>query len=481
MLNHAEYVLDEGEVELVRTSPALAPAVRQAAANELVPFIGTRFRSEDALRRLVGTLVNAAAILNVAVFRPLLVSALVPECGKAALLPAAVAVELVPGGVVPRERTVGGNLMVFGGTPVDKQLVIDPDRGRLLLIGVANNVGVRVTTYHGFSGPIGAGGYARPASLATPTVAPITGGGALAANAVALNGVTQIDDSATYAPVANLAPVRRVVLQAADRQRPYLELTANWVLDTGVNQNAELILTGLWVGGRRNVANVALVLQGDYERVVIRHASLDPGGTDAQNGVLPAIHLVVAGAVHELTIESSIVGPVRVQGGGAIERLVVRDSIVHSRVPGVVAIDLPAADVSLQRVTVLGAQENQLAVNVNRLDASETLVTGVVDVTNTQAGCFRFSAAPEGSRVPHAYQSHVIKDTAHYFTSRVFGQPGYAQLSRTVPEALRRGAENGAEIGAFSGLLNPIKEDSLQAKVAEFMPFGLIPMFIFET
>src|SRR5207245_1525274 len=116
-------------------------------ADELVPYIGTRFRSEDALRRLVDTLVNKAAIFNVAVFRPLLASALVADCGKAALLPSAVAVELVPGGVVPRERTVGGNLSVFAGNPVDKQLIIDPDRGRLLLIGVAVNVGVRVTAF----------------------------------------------------------------------------------------------------------------------------------------------------------------------------------------------------------------------------------------------------------------------------------------------------------------------------------------------
>ena len=48
-------------------------------------------------------------------------------------------------------------------------------------------------------------------------------------------------------------------------------------------------------------------------------------------------------------------------------------------------------------------------------------------------------------------------------------------------DSMRRGAENGSEIGAFSGLLNPIKLASLQAKVEEYMPFGLIPMYIMET
>ena len=40
---------------------------------------------------------------------------------------------------------------------------------------------------------------------------------------------------------------------------------------------------------------------------------------------------------------------------------------------------------------------------------------------------------------------------------------------------------DGIEIGAFSSLLNPIKLDSLKAKVDEFLPFGLIPHFITET
>jgi hypothetical protein len=46
---------------------------------------------------------------------------------------------------------------------------------------------------------------------------------------------------------------------------------------------------------------------------------------------------------------------------------------------------------------------------------------------------------------------------------------------------LLQGAENGSEIGAFSHLFNPVKLDSLRVKVVEYMPFGLIPFFIYET
>jgi hypothetical protein len=131
--------------------------------------------------------------------------------------------------------------------------------------------------------------------------------------------------------------------------------------------------------------------------------------------------------------------------------------------------------VELRRVTVFGP------VDVHRLDASEALITGVADVTDTQAGCFRFSAAPVGSRLPRPYESHVLADAVHVFTARDFGDPGYAQLSQSAPPELTRGAENGAEIGAFNGLLNPIKLDGLRAKVEEYLPFGLIPIFVPET
>jgi len=129
----------------------------------------------------------------------------------------------------------------------------------------------------------------------------------------------------------------------------------------------------------------------------------------------------------------------------------------------------------LRRVTVLGD------LDVHRLDASEALVGGLVTVADVQTGCFRFGAANAGSTLPHPYRSTELVDTAPLFHSRSFGDPEYAQISAAGPPVLRSGAENGSEIGAFSGLLGPIKADGLRAKVDEFMPFGLIPVLIAET
>ena len=41
--------------------------------------------------------------------------------------------------------------------------------------------------------------------------------------------------------------------------------------------------------------------------------------------------------------------------------------------------------------------------------------------------------------------------------------------------------ENGSEMGVYNELLDPIKRDGLRAKIEEFMPFGLLPHFLFET
>jgi hypothetical protein len=219
--------------------------------------------------------------------------------------------------------------------------------------------------------------------------------------------------------------------------------------------------------------------------------TLDPGGVAAGGNPIGPVPLQVNGLVDLLRIDHSITGPILVDPAATIERLEITDSIVHGppRVlppnPMDPAISSLTGEAHLRRTTVFGD------IDVPWLYASEVLIAGYADVTNTQAGCFRFSAVLEmrdpdqplidHSRVPHPYESHFLPGAAGLFTSAIFCQPGYAQLAESAPEFLRRGAKNGGEIGAFNSLLNPIKFDSLRAKVDEFAPFGLLPVYIFET
>jgi hypothetical protein len=202
--------------------------------------------------------------------------------------------------------------------------------------------------------------------------------------------------------------------------------------------------------------------------------TLDPGGVDADGNPIPAVPLVVSGDIRNLVIEGSILTSIGTSGGGVVDALSVSDSILQVA-PGHPAIALGPGKVTLARVTVLG----DLA--LDRLYATETLIVGEAMVADTQWGCFRFSAALAGSRLPHPFASTELAVGAIVLASTRFGDADYCQISDAAAQSIRRGAESGSEIGAFSALNSPIMLDGITAKVTEYMPFGLIPAFIFET
>ncbi|MEE8523058.1 MAG: hypothetical protein V3T72_03930 [Thermoanaerobaculia bacterium] len=509
--------------------PADVPA---ALETELAPWVGQLFEDEARFRATLAT-VLAAATLDAA-FAGLLEAAVTPTSPKIQLLPEAVAVTVAEdsgGDALPHQLTVSANLSQWIFPAADKELGVDPERGRFQLRqdpGADELVFVPVYHY-GFSGEIGAGTYERRGSVATENVTEIPGGaqnpdgeeldpGPIAGFALPADGIHEFVNSKTYRPDGDgVADVDQLCLQARDGERPYLELTPDgggeWTFTAldkppGEDPDAEenlrwLTLEGLWIGivpddlAAQNLAQaedrcdpvpVTLVLDGHFDRVVIRHSTLDPGGEQArldplQCTPIPSLILEVRGQVEELVIESSIVGAIRESTSAAdpcsVGKLILRDSIVHSLVPGVDAIFTRVAEAHLERVTVFGD------VTVDTLYATETLIQGTVKVTDNQHGCFRFSAADDApdQRLPPRFESHLFAPRVanHFFVSRRFGDPGYAQLSETAPAEIVRGAENGSEIGAWSHLLNPIKLDDLRAKIDEFMPFGLIAQTIFET
>jgi hypothetical protein len=530
VLNHAPLVMTEQVLVDLRTGllPFLTPANADLVIALLRIFRNQALPGEARLFEISEMLTAAQrnALRDPAVWNPLLADAVLNDCGKRALLPRGVSpavtspsstelddsdasvvvktfrADLVSPAFVPAERelVVGGDLRNFTATigGAGKQWVVDPRRGRLLWVGGGAAPNPLVSHHYGFSGDIGAGGYDRSDFLTSAVTRQISAaGGAAIQTTVSGNpnflppggnvvpivlDVAEISDSATYTPIGNRNQITKLELRAADRKRPYLRLTQNWHLDTSANLESELTIDGLWVGatGQRTIR-----LLGDYERVILRHMTIDPGGVNAAGNPITAVRLAVAGNVENLIIENSIVASIGVEATGELTNLEIRNSIVDGQHLAGPVISVPAGKVTMRGVTVFGEVE------VEWLDASEALITGLTTVTNTQGGCFRFSAVLERldplnplsthSRVPHPYESYFVPDFHATFTSKVFGQPGYAQLAESAPQFLHRGAENQSEIGAFSSLLNPIKFDSLRAKVEEFAPFGLLPAYVFET
>jgi len=466
LLNHAEYRVTEAIVQNLVATLGLAPA----AANDLRTVRGWLFESEARLRQTLGSLPTGATLLTPVIFGALLGAAILPDCGKAALWPQIIDVR-TDAGLVPQQAMTAANLDAWTVNAPNLALALDPERGRFLFLTEDPAPPVLGSYDYGAVGEIGAGTYDRQAVETSLPDRQLTAREPITATDLRNNGVTQINDNRTYGPLPNKLSVQALTFQAANQRRPYIELDQNWILSSGPNEDATLVLDGLWIGAR---SPQSILLRGDYERVTIRHCTLDPGGAAADGAALGPITLVIEAQIETVVIESSILGPIRVQGEGLVERLILRDSILQSLDSAQPALDLGAGSACLERVTVLGA------VSVQQLQAMDSLITGLITVVDTQSGCFRFSAAPPGSRLPHPYRTYPLTDANAIFTSRRFGHPAFAQLSEAAPVELQRGAENGSEIGAYSGLLNPILLDSLKTKVEEYLPFGLIPMFVYQ-
>jgi hypothetical protein len=501
LLGHAEYQVTEKTVLDMLADPV--NPISAAEAGRLRKIAGLHFKNEASFYRfllpvfLPPTPTDAGFLAKLHLLYAL---ALLNDCGKSALLPDAntraeqpfdensvlVRSGQPPINIICSQDILAANLEIVPA--VDRKLAIDAENGRFLLKdALPTNDEVIVSYHYGFSDDIGAGFYERQWLLESVPLKHIQNGGAIAAASIAVNDVSQIDDSKTYTSIADLIGITSMTFQAANERRPYIRLANDWsltALAAGIDNS--LVLDGLWLGVKAG-ESASILINGNYKCVTIRNCTIDPGNNgikDINNNDLLPVDIIVTGVVQNLCIESSILGPIRTQGTGIVEYLSIVDSIVQSTDPAVAAIVMTEGNLYLERVTVFGS------IDIHWLYATEAIITGDVDTTDTQHGCFRFSAASknkpsnplEPNRLPHPYESFLFeKDSHHWFTSRQFGHPGFAQLSETCPEYLTRGAENGSEMGVFSASLNPIKMDGLRSKIEEYMPFGLIAIFINKT
>jgi len=496
LLGDAQFVITQAVIDTLVAAPYNLAA---PAADDLRTICNYRIGSISRLKELLAALPSAAAqaIPNGPLWPVLQRLALVDDCGKANLLWRDAgdtgSIVVKTGALatpIPSEEISAANLDNWPDLVSDSTALIDPERGRLFFPNAKPTAPVTASYHYGSAGPIGAGTYNRRSSpyLGDLTVS-VSGGGAIPKAPLAASAVLQIDDSSSYDSAANLpVAIANLCIQAnpgAKGQpgfRPYVVLGGDWTFSGG-GGSATLTLEGLWIGAK---AASSIVLDGSFSEVIIAHSTLDPGGfseEDPNSPQLLPVPIVIASTaqIQTLRIDSSIIATISIAAGGLLENLVMADSIAQApvaRIPQPVASamlwQLPRTSADIRRSTLFGA------VHVEQLYASEALFTGRVVVLNTQAGCFRFSAAPTRSRLPHPYRSVYLTDTRSLFRSRRFGNPGFARLSDVAPDTIARGGEDTCEMGAFSSLHNQIKLDGLQTKVDEYMPFGLIPIYLYE-
>ena len=399
------------------------------------------------------------------------------------------------------------------------QILIIPESGLFETLQPPN-APVTVTYQYGFSAPMGAGCYDRrvigqtPAQMPSPVININGGGNALELlGPIGATGTLSLNDSLTYTAAVKTSNIQQVTIVAQNQQRPVIRLgaslqgnTPEWILN---GNGGSLALDGLLFSGGD------IVLTGTFTTVTITCCTLDPGnaanevGTDPvpQPSVLFAqsidgrdlvpTTLWIEGEINQLVIDRCILGPVRIRNNGEVETLTMTNTIVQAiptssgaptSTPGPNSEDLALAFTigvtNLSRCTILGPAY------LHQLNTSECILDDLVVVENNQIGCVRFSAWSEGSVIPRQYQSVMIQDKAPLFTSRAFGQPGFAQLLENADSTILSGANgatitagavDGSEMGAFASLKNPIKANSLLIKYQEYMPLGLNPILINVT
>jgi hypothetical protein len=95
-----------------------------------------------------------------------------------------------------------------------------------------------------------------------------------------------------------------------------------------------------------------------------------------------------------------------------------------------------------------------------------------------QQGCARFTYFSPGSRVPHPYKCQpssmaIASRVRPVFTSLIYGDPGYGQLSNHCAPEITRGADDEAEMGAFHNLYQPQRVSNLKTRLDEYLRFGM--------
>jgi hypothetical protein len=396
-------------------------------------------------------------------------------------------------------QVVSADLASWADPATPHAAAIDVELGRLLLnpSRLAATTTVAVGYNYGFSADMGGGPYNQldndPPLVATIWTRYVNTVAELIAAIDEWNGMVtpaSFNEGVIYIVDSNLYPVGDRTLQlpgsgslairALNGQRPCLagNLTLlGRLTEPGNYTTPTMTLSGLLLAGQLSIR--------DNMDLRIVHTTLVPDRARPSLTYNPAtaadsmLNLIV-------TIQNSIVGCIRLPP--AIGQLIVADSIVDATPGQRVAIAAlgdsqpPYGPSSvLERTTVFGESY------VDELPSALNMIfTEPVHVQRRQVGSIGYSYVPLGSDTPRRYRcqpdlaleaSHAADDQIAArlrpaFSSRAYGDPGYAQLSTGCPPEISAGAEGGSEMGAFNQL-NPAKRvGNVRAALGEYLHIG---------
>lgn len=400
-----------------------------------------------------------------------------------------------PNKPVPLTQIVPADLSGWRYTPRRGQVAVDPVLGRIAFPArEAPDDGVWVDYHYGFSDDTGGGEYERVLDPEFPATVYRVGEGDRIMAAVEKwcedkttdpakrTAVIEFTESAAFSEQLEIPLDHgdRLTLRAASGVRPVLRLL-DWygnrpdslrILGTGKGSGSlpRIVFDGLLITGR------GVRIQGEVGQVVVRHSTLVPGWSlDAEccpeHEEEASLELFDTPAC--LQVERSILGTILVnvdETHHEPNQIWLSDSILDATGNDVAALVAPGerhahAVFNARRTTVFG----QIRAHALGL-VENSVLGGKTVIARRQVGCVRFCWLPAESRTPR--QFHCGHGLPPLFTSVRYGTPGYAQLAQGCPDEIRRGAEDGSELGAFHDLFQPQREDNLRARLDEYTPAG---------
>lgn len=344
------------------------------------------------------------------------------------------------------------------------------------------------------------------------------------------SGVVEISDSGSYAESPSISALANscIELRAAEGCRPLLVLTndpgktdnpVTPELSISGEEGAWVVLNGLVISSGR------LHVSGKLSRLTLRHCTLVPGlvvsdspverdtsrpaavETESESEEVkrnrrgeevvtehehieekidrysPQVSMIVEASAILVELDHCIVGGLRAGEGAQVH---ITGSIVDATSQHGVAfggLDDTTAGATLQveNSTLIGqvhTAQMELASNTIFLARRSAQEREPVHVVRRQHGCARYSYLPARSRTPRLYHCHLGDDQAAewvhpQFNTLRYGQAAYCQLSRVTADAIRRGADDESEMGAFHDLYQPQRETNLALRLKEYLRFTL--------
>ena len=321
---------------------------------------------------------------------------------------------------------------------------------------------------------------------------------------------------------ANIRLNRSLIIRAADNERPVIKLVeplrfrpTNVKGATpdeqhqfdAVMETLTVKLEGLYITQDESFPlGEPLIARAALHSVEIVGCTLDPGGSRVLDSTPEGSRAPIRNSMRlrepygfssadeeeafnqtpEIIIQRTITGPLFIDSG---YKLFLNDSIIDAGSgvngdPTTASFAISGAGVDpavswgpptqLKGITVFGRM------HVENIDGRGGIWVHALEAFNNQRGCIKFSYfSGNGDRLP---QNHgCVKGTEGaklLFTSEIFGDPAYGQITHTTDFRIRERGPNDDAMGAFGFILEAHKWRNIQIRYREFMPVGIRPLLI---